>query len=1382
MRSLHLEVYPDPNGYYGQFGGNHYPLEAHEALQGLADKYEELRHSPDFNRTLNKVRTGLQGRPTPIHHLENISSEIGGAQIYVKREDLNHTGAHKINHCVGFALLAKAMGKQKLIAETGAGQHGVALATAAAYFGLECEIHMGAVDTEKQKSNVGRMQILGAKVVAATAGQSALKEASDSAFDAYIEQQEHALYAIGSAIGPHPFPLIVRDFQSVIGREAREQFLAITDGTLPDHVVACVAGGSNAMGMYSSFIDDVDVALHAVEPLGTSNRLGEHAATLSYGKPGTLHGAKTLVLQHDEGVPASVSSIASGLVYPGIGPEMAMLHQAERLSVSTVGDAEVIMTFFRVAKKEGIIIALEKPKRVTNTSAFAYVFNLPKTPRNLLGFLSPNTLCLVPGSLSDMPQRSFIHHLTCISETRGNNGGFPLLWVGENAPAQQRREYMYAFLLWMREGTFLQLQELESPGTTTSISCCVRAKPEALACLADTSPTPQYPWDYSGPRYQFFQEFIMHHRSLFRFLLSELNSELPVLLALTDQPSTALSLIPHFQSNPSESVSQPTTEIHGQPITPFPSPKNNNTVASHHGDSFDPDVWPELNDIKEDHASPYRSEPSSIPDHVVQREDSDIRAPETRSVIAIYLDRVADLSAKLQCVENEHFDAITVAFLVNALDSRKSRELLFSFLNNATLDVWYCLDEVASKPVGSLTPIDSLQNGCSSHDYNCTLIKTTEDTKAEAFVNLLSSTSHVASHVIPHAIREKRLTRNVPYLDLCDRVKAMNTIAAIRRRRRRVAENNRKLAAGACDRCKARKLVCIESRPGLCERCQTKNLPCRFQRNNASSRQNQTSVNNDSASSLTSPAASQGNVHGNSHETESTVWPRYLNRLREAFSLDSLSSVEEQDVVTSRIPTAPPTRPSSSERVRLTKVVDSLPPRAVAHFLLSVCIKHGADVFFYFDQAQIISELDQFYAGPSCPLRSDPSFVCLVLATFALGSNWTHLERPESSTDMDERDAGVMFFQQASSLMPDIADDNGLRSIQACFVLSVYLMPLKDMGSSCIYLSMALRKALAFGLHQNPQDGSLEARELETRRRLWWSIYSLERSTTTDDARPDKILSIEARLKEWKDSLPEGFHLDAISPQDSRYHAVLNLYLNYYYTRIIMGKASLVEIVRKTLRYHLGHDAQPWDIEDTTERLARSCKRASRKLLRLFAGLDQIRDTTRLPFAYFQGCSIAVIVTLIAGILGRDFGYQQRINMGLSCLRRMASGIPFAEMGVKLVESLQSLSDEASRKLSLSRQPAGQSQDGHSLSTPAYTEWTEWLASQNGAISQPWIQGAEGVVDPFMTRLSMQQQVHSDLPETSHSITGCDDGQLFLMSLTGLSALDFVGVAPDVEQ
>jgi tryptophan synthase beta chain len=351
--------FPDAEGYFGRFGGNHYPPEVWPALEELAATYGEVRASPDFQRSLEKVRIGLQGRPTPVHFLENTTTQVGGARIYVKREDLNHTGAHKINHCVGFALLARKMGKRKLIAETGAGQHGVALAAAAAYFGLECEIHMGEIDIGKQSSNVGRMRLLGAKVVAATAGQSALKEASDSAFKAYVEQRDHALYAIGSAIGPHPFPLIVRDFQSVVGREAREQFLGISGGVLPDHVVACVAGGSNAMGMYAGFLDDPEVVLHAVEPLGRSGALGRHAATLSFGTPGVLHGARSVVIQEEDGSPAQVSSVASGLVYPGVGPEIAMLHDSGRLRVTAIPDDDAISAFFRITKSEGIIPALE---------------------------------------------------------------------------------------------------------------------------------------------------------------------------------------------------------------------------------------------------------------------------------------------------------------------------------------------------------------------------------------------------------------------------------------------------------------------------------------------------------------------------------------------------------------------------------------------------------------------------------------------------------------------------------------------------------------------------------------------------------------------------------------------------------------------------------------------------------------------------------------------------------------------------------------------------------------------------------------------------------------------------------------------------------------
>lgn len=357
--SDYLHAHPDDAGYYGRFGGMHYPPEVKPHLAELARVYRQVWSTHEFQDELSHVRKHFQGRPTPVHFLKNLSQQLRGASIFVKREDLNHTGAHKLNHCVGFALLAKHLGKRKLIAETGAGQHGVALATAAAYFGLDCEVHMGEVDIIKARSNVSRMKILGAEVIAANHGQAALKEASDSALEAYLKQHQSSLYAIGSAIGPHPFPLIVRNFQSVIGTEARSQFMEMMDGALPDHVVACVAGGSNALGIYAGFLDDPSVALYGVEPLGRSSQLGEHAATLSFGTEGMLHGARCLLLQNEDGTPAKVSSIASGLVYPGVGPEICMLHESGRVSFSAVDDAEAADVFYRLSRCEGIIPALE---------------------------------------------------------------------------------------------------------------------------------------------------------------------------------------------------------------------------------------------------------------------------------------------------------------------------------------------------------------------------------------------------------------------------------------------------------------------------------------------------------------------------------------------------------------------------------------------------------------------------------------------------------------------------------------------------------------------------------------------------------------------------------------------------------------------------------------------------------------------------------------------------------------------------------------------------------------------------------------------------------------------------------------------------------------
>jgi tryptophan synthase beta chain len=366
----YFKTMPNQEGLFGEYGGSYIPPDLQEEMNRITDAYYSISKSHQFISELRSIRKHFQGRPTPVYFAKTLSDECGG-RIYLKREDLNHTGAHKLNHCMGEALLAKYMGKKKLIAETGAGQHGVALATAAAYFGLECEIHMGEVDIAKEHPNVVRMEILGAKVVPVTAGLKTLKEAVDSAFGAYLKDPITAIYCIGSVVGPHPFPMMVRDFQRVVGIEAREQFLEMT-GELPDNVVACVGGGSNAMGLFSGFIDEEDVKLYGVEPAGRSLKLGDHAATMSYGKPGVIHGFRCYLLQDEKGEPASVYSIASGLDYPGVGPEHSMLKDKERVIYDSVDDEECLDAFFTLSQKEGIIPALE------SAHAVAYAMKLAK--------------------------------------------------------------------------------------------------------------------------------------------------------------------------------------------------------------------------------------------------------------------------------------------------------------------------------------------------------------------------------------------------------------------------------------------------------------------------------------------------------------------------------------------------------------------------------------------------------------------------------------------------------------------------------------------------------------------------------------------------------------------------------------------------------------------------------------------------------------------------------------------------------------------------------------------------------------------------------------------------------------------------------------------
>ncbi|ENH71760.1 Putative transcriptional regulatory protein C3C7.04 [Fusarium oxysporum f. sp. cubense race 1] len=651
------------------------------------------------------------------------------------------------------------------------------------------------------------------------------------------------------------------------------------------------------------------------------------------------------------------------------------------------------------------------------------------------------------------------------------------------------------------------------------------------------------------------------------------------------------------------------------------------------------------------------------------------------------------------------------------------------------------------------------------------------------------------------------------------------------RRRRRVADTSRKRAARACDRCKARKSKCIETRPGSCQRCQASNLSCHFEKERLPS--------SDSETSTPRPVVFQNEVLDGPEEnitidnrmlhycpcrqpllthqdpTESILWPRFLSRLRQAFFIDSVPNPEEQEVVVTQAQTAHTNRLSDSEYARLKSVVDSFPPRPVADFLVSVCIRHGVDIFFYFDQAQIMDEIAQFYTNSSSPLRTDPSFICLALGLFALGSNWTPLERPIDSPlpHGDDSDLGRVFFRQAKLLIPDVIERTDLKAIQACFLLGIYLMPLNAAGSSYVYMGMALRKALAFDLHQSPDDQMIDDREKEIRCRLWWSIYSLERCTTlklnrprsvpaniigiplpspmpsldrdqkfenlelqiayarlmlildgysdstswlTNHSTPTDPNKIQAELRSWKRSLPEEFDLEDTDPRSSRYRAIFHLYLNYYYAWIVIGKASLIMRVRTNLQRHLGQGSQSRPVDETAENLSASCTRAAKKLLQLFEKLVQSGNSARFSFTDFQGCSIATIITLIAGILQRDSTYDTRVNFGLNCLRQMVNGNPAATVGVKFVETLQETTS--------GNVPVGGTPSLWPVSITLGESWSgelhpgvEASSAQRPSISLP--SGASGL----------------DIGGNDHLSTLYHDDQNFLMGLTGLDVLDFAG-------
>ena len=353
--------------YFGKFGGQFVPETVMFALDELEAAYERIVKTAEFEAELDDLLKNYVGRPSPLYHAKRLSEHYGH-EIYLKREDLNHTGAHKINNALAQALLAKKMGKKKVLAETGAGQHGVATATAAALLGLECDVYMGATDVERQQLNAFRMQLLGARVVSVEEGLKTLKEATTAAIQAWVNEIESAFYVIGSAVGPHPYPRIVRDFQSIIGRETKEQLKEY--GVHPDYIIACVGGGSNAIGIFSAFLDDADVNLIGVEAAGLGAHTPYHAATLTKGRTGIIHGMKTIVLQDEYGMIEPVHSISAGLDYPGVGPEHAHLHESKRAAYYGVTDDECINALYLTSRLEGIIPAIE------SSHALAYLEKL----------------------------------------------------------------------------------------------------------------------------------------------------------------------------------------------------------------------------------------------------------------------------------------------------------------------------------------------------------------------------------------------------------------------------------------------------------------------------------------------------------------------------------------------------------------------------------------------------------------------------------------------------------------------------------------------------------------------------------------------------------------------------------------------------------------------------------------------------------------------------------------------------------------------------------------------------------------------------------------------------------------------------------------------
>ncbi|KAF5500220.1 putative transcriptional regulatory protein [Colletotrichum siamense] len=708
-----------------------------------------------------------------------------------------------------------------------------------------------------------------------------------------------------------------------------------------------------------------------------------------------------------------------------------------------------------------------------------------------------------------------------------------------------------------------------------------------------------------------------------------------------------------------------------------------------------------------------------------------------------------------------------------------------------------------------------------------------------------------------------------------------------RRRRRRVPDADRKRAPRACDRCKARKNKCVETPSGTCVRCLQGSHPCRFERerspedvvvpmpgNGTHTHTNTVAAHNETTTDLKddvdfSPTAG-------APPSEAFMWPRFLTRLRSAFCLDTHPAPASPDDTShpqARPPPPPAESQSPAELRRVPKAVRDFPPRGVAEFLLEVCITYGTDLFFYFDQAQLTAELGAFYSDEGCRLRSDTGFVCFVLAVFALGSHWTSLARPAEEDERvvgKEEDPGRIFYDQARILMADLIDRPCLRSVQAAYVLGVYLMPASAISASYVYMGLALRKALAIGLHLEPDEPGLSEDDKEMRRRLWWSVYSLERTVTIKLNRPrsisqdiitarlprpvprdaeqkfdnvqhqivyaqlvriiDKlsepaawstnsptnpVSTYEEALKSWKRSLPPPLKLQNIHPKSPGYRAVFHLHLNYYFAWIDMGKVSVVTVVRARLRALFCPADPPPAPSAAVEQAADACIRAAKKMLELFEGLSRSGNMARFSFTDLQGCSIATIVVLLAGILQRDAGYDGRVAFGLDCLRRMAGGgNATAGMGVRFVEALRGITDEARGRLLRVQRTERVPRVEERMT--GYGDWAEWLATaevaesssedeeedeegsgeqpahvDDGGPSVPEVELSETWDEAAALQLQELSASGFEMPLAGvhnpdlMALPAVDEGwlasfpwsddQMYLMGLTGMDVLDFTG-------